>query len=120
MPLGTVIVIISGQNSFSVLITRYRLCSSLPGSVSSFLNMMLFHIRAIFTPSRYHLPALITVIITVVSRLLLEIDSRLTFLGELSAVTGDPVRKVDPLFGFCSSRINFFLRLIFSPPTRTL
>lgn len=54
-PLGTVIVIISGQNTFSVLITCYRLCSSLLGTVSSFSNVMLFHIGAIFTPSQYHL-----------------------------------------------------------------
>lgn len=79
LPLGTVIVIISGRTTFSMLITRYRSCTSLPGAVSSFLNVMLLHIRDIFTPSRYHLPALITVIICVVSRLRSESDSRLTF-----------------------------------------
>lgn len=54
LPLVTVIVIISGQNILSVLITHNRLCSSLPGTVGSSLNVMLFHIRAIFTSSQYH------------------------------------------------------------------
>lgn len=53
-PPGAVIVIISGQNTFSVLIACYRLCSSLLGTVSSYSNVVLFHIGAIFTRSRCH------------------------------------------------------------------
>lgn len=48
---------------------------------------VLLHIRAIFTSSCYHLPALITVIITVVSHLLKQTARHLTFLCELSALT---------------------------------
>lgn len=46
LPVGTVIVIISEQNIFSVLITPNRLSSSFPGTLSSFLNVLLFCIRA--------------------------------------------------------------------------
>lgn len=55
LPLRAVSVIISGPNTFPVLVNHHRLCTSSPGAVSWILSPMLFHIRAIFTPGLYYL-----------------------------------------------------------------
>lgn len=69
-PLGTVIVIISGQNTFPVPITCYRLCSSLLGTVSSFFERdVISYWRYLYSQpvSSSYLPTLITVIISIVT-----------------------------------------------------
>lgn len=112
-------------NTFSVLITRNRLCSSLQRTVSSVLNVMLFHIRAIFISSQYHL-------------LIVQLRSLSSSALSLSSAPGNwqpldfsfvsaqlwqeisLVPRVYPLFGFCCSSLNFRRWLIGSTYTHII
>lgn len=123
LPLGTVIVIISGQNTFSVLITRNRLCSSLLGTVSPFFerDVISYYSYLYFQPvsSSYLTNSDHCHHQRCLSCLLLETDSRLTFQFEPLALTIDLTcsQSISTVVVFFTPLIS--VSVLFVPPTHT-